>query len=326
MGVTALGGAAVAWPLAAQSQPAAKATRIGFLSPVTFAPGSTGGNLAESVIKHLGQFGYKTGVNLEVEKRAAEGHLERLPSLARELVDKKVALIIVHSYPAAAAARQATLSIPVVILNAGDPVKTGLVLSLARPGGNVTGVSDVAAELAPKRLELLKEMTPSLQRVAMLWNAGDLGMTTRYDASAAAARQLGVVVQSLGVREPDDFEAAFAAMNKEMPDGLLMVADSLTFLNRKRVYDFASKNRLPTVFEAENFIRDGGLMSYGPELSESQEVVARLVLRILRGSRPDDLPMEQPTHFRLVMNLKTAKALDLTIPPTLLARADEVIE
>ena len=319
-----VGGAATAWPLVAHAQLATKpVARVGFLTPVSFAPGTAGGNLADVVIHRLEQLGYK---NLEIEKRAAESHLERLPGLAGELLDKKVGVIVANSYPAAAAAQRATKTVPIVIVSAGDPVKTGLVVSLAHPGGNVTGVSDVAAELAPKRLELLKEMAPGLKRVAMLWNASDLGMTTRYDASAAAAKQLGMVVQPVGVREPDDFELALAAMNREMPDGMLMVADSLTFLNRKRVYEFAAKHRLPTIFEFANFVQDGGLMSYGPDNTESRESVARFVDRILKGARPADLPLEQPTRFRLVINLKAAKALGLTIPSTLLARADEVIE
>ena len=169
-------------------------------------------------------------------------------------------------------------------------------------------------------------MVPGLKRVAMLWNANDIGMTTRYDASAAAAKELGVIVQPLGVREPNDFDEAFAAMNREKPDGLLMVADMLTRLNRKRVYDFAAEHRLPAIYEADIFVRDGGLMSYGPDFAESRESVARIIDRVLKGANPADLPLEQSTHFQLMINLKTAKALGLTVPPTLLARADEVIE
>ena len=319
-----VGGAATVWPLVARAQLATKpAARVGFLTPVSFAPGTNGGTLADAVIHRLEQLGYK---NLEIEKRAAESNLERLPGLVGELLDKKVGVIVANSYPAAAAAQRATKTVPIVIVSAGDPVKTGLVASLAHPGGNVTGVSDVAAELAPKRLELLKEMAPGLKRVAMLWNASDLGMTTRYDASAAAAKQLGMIVQPVGVREPDDFEVALAAMNREMPDGMLMVADSLTFLNRKRVYEFAAKHRLPTIFEFANYVQDGGLMSYGPDNIESRESVARFVDRILKGVRPADLPLEQPTRFRLVINLKTAKALNIVIPPVMLLRADETIE
>ena len=238
----------------------------------------------------------------------------------------KVNVIVTGGYPAAAAAKAGTSTIPVVINNAGDPVKTGLVPSLNRPGGNITGISDVAADLAPKRLEILKEMATSMKRVAMLWNANDRGMTTRYEASAAAAQTLGVTVESLRVREAKDFEEAFAAMDRAKPDGLYMVADMLTSANRKRVYDYAAAHGLPAISEGEGFARDGGLMSYAPDPSETTERAAQLVERILRGVSPADLPVEQPTRFRLVINLKTAKALGITIPPALLARADEVIE
>ncbi|HLI10554.1 MAG TPA: ABC transporter substrate-binding protein [Alphaproteobacteria bacterium] len=317
---------AMAWPLVALAQQAGKVFRIGFLSPIDFAPGSVSGNLANGVVRRLGRLGYALGGNLEVEKRAANTHLERLPGLVQELLARHVSVIVTNSYPAAAAAKQGTSSVPIVISGAGDPVKTHLVDSLARPGGNVTGISDVAAELAPKRLELLKEMVPELRRVAMLWNANDIGMTMRYEASAAAAKELGVTVQPLGVREPNDFDEAFAAMSRERPDGLLMVADMLTGLNRKRVYDYAAAHHLPAIYESENFARDGGLMSYGPDREEDIDRMADLVDRILKGANPAELPLEQPTRFRLVINLKTAKALGLTVPQSILARADEVIE
>ena len=303
-----------------------KLYRVGFLSPGGFAPGTFPGRLTEEIVRQLAQRGFTASANLELVKRGAEGHFERLPGLVAELVAAKVDVIVTFSYPGAAAAKEGTTRIPIVIFGSGDPVKTHLVASLNRPGGNVTGISDVAAELAPKRLECLKEAAPKLQRVAMLWNAKDLGMTMRYEASAAAAKELGVTVQSLGVREPNDFGDAFAAMERDKPDGLLMVADALTFLNRQRVFDFAAEHRLPAIYEGSAFARDGGLMSYGPDENETAERGANLVLRILKGEKPTDLPLEQPTRFRLVINLKTAKALGLTVPPSLLARADEVIE
>jgi putative tryptophan/tyrosine transport system substrate-binding protein len=304
----------------------AKVYRIGFLSPGDFAPGTNPGRLTEEISRHLAQSGFTTGANLELIKRGAAGHFERLPALVAELAAAKVDVIVTFSYPVAAAAKEATSRIPTVIFGAGDPVKTHLVASLNRPGGNVTGISDVAAELAPKRLELLKEAAPKLLRVAMLWNANDLGMTTRYEASAAAAKKLGVTVLSFGVREPDDFGGAFEAMERDKPDGLLMVADALTFLNRKRVFDFAAEHRLPVIYETSVFARDGGLMSYGPDENEAAERGANLVLRVLKGEKPADLPLEQPTRFRLVINLNTARALGLTVPPGLLVAADEVIE
>jgi ABC-type uncharacterized transport system substrate-binding protein len=205
-------------------------------------------------------------------------------------------------------------------------VLTGLVETLARPGGNLTGISDVAAELSTKRLSLLRELVPGLRRVAMLWNADDLGMTLRYRASAEAADAVGIRVQALGVRAPNDFEAAFEAMGADMPDGILMVTDSLTTLNRGRVFAFALEHRVPAIYELAFYVRDGGLMSYGPSLSELFERSAALVDRILKGAKPADLPFELPTRYVLALNLGTAKGIALDIPSSLLARADEVIE
>jgi putative ABC transport system substrate-binding protein len=303
-----------------------KLYRVGLLSPGSFAPSTNPGRLTEEIVRQLAQKGFTAGANLELVKRGADGNFERLPALVAELVAARVDVIVTFSYPVAAAAKQGTSTVPTVIFGAGDPVKTHLVASLNRPGGNVTGISDVAGELAPKRLEFLKEAAPRLQRVAMLWNARDLGMTMRYEASAAVAKELGVTVQSFGVGEPNDFGDAFGAMDRDKPDGLLMVADALTFLNRQRVFDFAAQRRLPAIYETSAFARDGGLMSYGPDESETAERGANLVVRILKGEKPADLPLEQPTRFRLVINLKTAKALGLEVPRTLLARADEVIE
>ncbi|SEC08822.1 putative ABC transport system substrate-binding protein [Rhizobiales bacterium GAS188] len=304
----------------------AKVYRVGFLGAADYAPGSASRNLADGIIRRLGELGYPLGTNLKTEQRGAEWHYERLPVLVAELLASKVDVIVANSYPAAAAAKRGTSTVPIVIIAAGDPVKASLVASLARPGGNITGISDVAAQLAPKRLEFLKETVPTLKRVAMLWNASDLGMTLRYEASAEAAKELGITVQSLGVREPNDFEAAFTAMTSDPPDGILMVSDALTRLNRKLVYDFAAAHRLPAIYEDTFYARDGGLMSYGPDAAESAERAASLVDRILKGTNPADLPLEQPTRIRLAINLKTAKALGLTIPISLLARADEVIE
>jgi len=320
--ITLLGGAVVAWSRAAIAQTPSKVYRVGLLSPLPVADTSPQG---APLIRGLAQHGYALGRNLAFERRAAEGHMDRLPHLVDELVASKVDVIVTISYPAALAAKQGT-TIPIVAFGTGDPVGTGLVESLARPGGNFTGISDVSAELTPKRMELLKTMAPGLRRVAMLWNAADLGMTLRYRASQAGAQAMGLSVQPLGVREPDDFEQAFAAMQRDMPDALLMVTDVLTNLNRQRVFEFAAAHRLPAIYETASYVRDGGLMSYGPDLDESFGRVAALVDRILKGAKPAELPFEQPTRFRLVINLKTAKALGLTIPETLLATADEVIQ
>ena len=324
--ITIIGSAAALWPLSARAQEKGKVYRIGFLNGATYAPGSGPRIFADGLIGRLGSLGYTLGRNLETELRGAEMHQDRLPALLAELLGSKVDVVVTNGYPAAAVAKQGTSTVPIVISGAGDPVKTSLVASFARPGGNITGISDVAAQLAPKRLELLKETAPALRRVAMLWNASDPGMTLRYESSAEAAKELGVAVQSLGVREPNDFETAFAAMTSDPPDGILMVADALTGLYRKSVYDFALAHRLPAIYEDERFVRDGGLMSYGPDAAEVAERAANLVDRILKGARPADLPLEQPTRFRLVINLKTAKALGLAIPQSILARADEAIE
>jgi putative tryptophan/tyrosine transport system substrate-binding protein len=312
---------------ATTGQTAEVSHRVGFLTQGSFTPQSNPGQLADQIIRYLAQDGFAPGADLEIVKRGAGGHPELLPGLVTELVQEKVDLIVTLGYPATAAANRVTAgTVPMVIFNTGDPVKVHLVQSLNKPGGNVTGISDVAGELAPKRLELLKQVAPQLHRVAMLWNAGDLGMTARYEASAEAAAILNITVQPLSVREPNDFDNAFAAMERSMPDGLLIVADPLTALNRQRVFDFAARHHLPAIYESESFVRDGGLMSYGPEMAETAERGASLIGRILRGSKPADLPLEQPTRYHLGINLKAAKALDLAIPPALLATADEVIE
>jgi putative ABC transport system substrate-binding protein len=321
--ITLLGGAAAAWPLAARAQSPAQVYRIGLLS--------TGAALADTspqgapLIRGLAQHGYALGRNLALERRGSSAQTDRLPILFDELAASRVDVIITFGYPAALVAKQKG-TFPTVASGAGDPVSTGLVDSLARPGGNITGISDVSAELTPKRMELLKQMAPTLKRVAMLWNAADLGMTMRYRASEIGANALGISVQPLGVREPDDFEQAFSAMDREKPDAILMVTDSLTVLNRKRVFEYAAAHRLPAIYEFDFLVRDGGLMSYGPDFDENFARVAALVDRILKGTKPADLPFEQPTRFKFAINVKTAKALGLEVPTALLATADEVIE
>jgi putative ABC transport system substrate-binding protein len=257
--------------------------------------------------------------------RGALGKIDRLPELIKQLNGAGAEVVVTIGYPAALAAKESGIA-TVLAAGAGDPVATGLVRTLAHPGGNVTGISDDAAALSTKRLGLLMEMTPRLRRVAMLWNKDDLGMSLRYEASAKAARSIGAEVQPLGVREPNDFDEAFAAMNREPPDAILMVSDSLTLLNRKRVIDFAAERRIPAIYESEAIADDGGLMSYGADARESFDRVANLVQRIFEGAKPADLPVEQPTRYRFVINLKTAKAINLTVPSTLLAFADTVIE
>jgi ABC-type uncharacterized transport system substrate-binding protein len=317
-----LRGAAVAWPCAVLAQAPAKVSRLGVLSGGV--PVADASPVGAALLRGLAQHGYTLGRNLELERRGAEGHPDRLPHLVHDLVASHVEAIVTVGYPPALAAKQGT-TLPVVAINAGDPVSTGLVESLARPGGHLTGISDVSADLTPKRMELLTQLVPTLRRVAMLWNAADLGMTLRYRASEAGAQAMGLSVQPLGVREPDEFEQAFAAMQRERPDAILMVTDTLTLLNRTRVFAFAAAHQLPAIYEFDYLVRDGGLLSYGPDQDESFSRVAALVDRILTGTKPADLPFEQPTRFRLVINLKTAQDLGLSIPPLLLFQADEVI-
>jgi putative ABC transport system substrate-binding protein len=265
------------------------------------------------------------GQNLVLEARGAAGNVALIPQLMSELKTAGVDAVVTVGYPAAAAAKVSGLP-TVIALGSGDPVATGLVDGLARPGGNVTGIADDSASLSTKRLSLLKQALPQLKKVAMLWNRNDLGMSMRYDASAKAAQATGVVVQALGVRAPDDFKEAFDAMTRDKPDAILMVSDSLTNLNRKRVIDFAAEHRLPAIYESDMIVRDGGLMSYAADTAESFDRAAALVDRIFKGAKPADLPFEQPTRFRFVLNLKTAKSIELEVPPTVSALADEVIE
>jgi putative ABC transport system substrate-binding protein len=273
----------------------------------------------------LAKRGYLLGQNLIHEARGASGKLELVPMLMQELKAASVDVVVTLGYPAAAAAKAS--GVPTVLASgSGDPVKTGLVESLARPGGNVTGIADDASILSTKRLSLLATLLPRLRRVAMLWNKDDLGMSMRYETSANAAQGVGITVQPLGVREPDDFNEAFAAMTRDPPDAILMVSDSLTVLNRKRVIDYAAAHHLPAIYEADSIVRDGGLMSYGADTRESFDRAAAMVDLILKGAKPAELPVEQPTRYQFVVNLKTAKSIGLEIPATLMALADEVIE
>jgi putative tryptophan/tyrosine transport system substrate-binding protein len=300
------------------AQPPAKVSRIGVLSPGCLPPSPT----LDVLLQGLRDLGYVDGQTVAIEWRYSEGRAERFPDLAAELVRLPVDLIVAISTPAALAAKHATSTIPIVMVYVADPVGTGLVTSLGRPGGNLTGVSDMATDLSAKRLELLKEAVPRLSRVAVLWNAADPGMVLRFREIETAARALGVTLQSLEVRAPDELERAFTAMIQERPDGLFVVAEVLTLAHRCRVLDFAAKNRLPAIYEFGVFAREGGLMAYGPKLTDSFERGAYYVDKIVKGTKPADLPVEQPLNFELVINLKTAEALGLTIPQHLLLLAD----
>ena len=322
--IASLAGTITAWPFAGLAQTASKVYRIGILNTNPLPPES---GVGAAILRALSKRGYMPGRNVALEMRAGGDHSEQLPQLAKDLVASKVDLILTFSYPAVAAAKNATTTIPIVTTAAGgDPVSLGLVKSLSRPGGNITGVSDMAIQLAPKRLELLKDMVPTLRTVAVLFNKDDLGMTLRYQGIVDAARTMGIRVQPLGVREPDDFDEAFASMARDPPDAILMVSDILTFLNRRRVYEFAAEHRLPAAYERANYVRDGGLSAYSPDLDEIYDRATSLIDRILRGDKPANLPFERPTRFHISINLKTAKALGITVPASVIARADDVIE
>jgi len=320
--LTFIAGAAVFGPRVSSAQPA-KVFRLGTLGPG--APFNDKSPYGSILIRVLADQGYTLGQNLAFESYGALGQVSKLPGILQEMKANKVDAIVVIGYPTAMAAKATNIP-TVVAFGGGDPVATGLVDGLARPGGNITGISDVAATLSTKRLSLLKQLDGKLQRVAMLWNKDDLGMSMRYEASAKAAQSLGVTVMALGVRAPDDFNEAFAAMDRERPGAILMVSDSLTTLNRKRIFDFAAERKIPAIYEYDFMARDGGLMSYGPDLKESFERAGDMVSRIFKGARPADLPFEQPTRYPFVVNLKTAKATGIELPSNLVALADEVIE
>jgi putative tryptophan/tyrosine transport system substrate-binding protein len=296
--------------------------RVGYLSagsPITDDSPTSG-----PVINSLKRLGWIEGSTIQFERRAANGEFSRLPSLVDELVAEGVQAILTSGFPAVAACKGAP--VPAIASGAGDLVALGLVESFHHPGGNITGISDLAGELAPKRLSLLKEMSPSIRKVAMLWNGADRAMGERYQLSAASASSLDLTVQALSVRESHDFDAAFAKMEHDPPDAGFMVVDGLTGSNRKRVIQFAATHRIPFMYEGDFIVRDGGLLSYGPDLAEVGERQASLLDKILHGANAGDLPFERPTLFTLAVNVKTAKALGLVIPPTILARADEVVE
>jgi putative ABC transport system substrate-binding protein len=317
--ITLLGGAA-AWPLAARAQEAGSKHTVGILS----ASGTP--TLNTVFIASLSELGWVEGKNVVFEHRYADNRLERLPGLAADLVRLKVDVIAAAGTLAPLAAKQASSTIPIVMTAAGDPLGSGLIASLARPGGNVTGMSLMAPDLGGKRLELLKEVLPRLARVAVLWNAANPYSALVFKETQAAGRTLGIEVQSLEVRAPDDFDAAFEAARRQRPDALITVEDPLTVTYRQRVADFTAEQQLPSLHGVREFAAAGGLMSYGASLADLFQRAAGYVDKILRGAKPADLPVQQPSKFELVINLKTAKALGLTVPLTLQASAEEVIE
>ena len=320
-----LTGGLLAAPLAVEAQPAGKVPRIGFLV-ASSASDSAYARLIEAFRQGLRDLGYVEGRNIVIEYRYADEKYERLPTLAAELVRLKVDVIVSHGTPGPLAAKQATSTIPIVMTSAGNPVGSGLVSSLARPGGNITGLSLMVPELGGKRLQLLKEILPGLSRVAVLWNAANPYASLVAREMEATAKTLGVQLQSLVVRGSDDFEGALAAATTGRAGALTAVEDPLTITKRKQIVDFAAKSRLPAIYGVKEFVDAGGLMSYGVHLADLYRRAAAYVDKILKGAKPADLPVQQPTKFEFVINLKTARALGLEIPPGLLAIADEVIE
>jgi putative tryptophan/tyrosine transport system substrate-binding protein len=315
----------LALAVVAQAQQAKKVPRIGYLVASDPATDST---RFEAIRLALRELGYIEGQNIAIEHRYAEGKRGRQPELAAELVHLKVDIILTSGgEPLVRAAKNATKTIPIVMVGGGlDPVEAGLVESLARPGGNVTGITNLDRELGGKRLQLLKEALPNVARVAVLYEPANPASARELKLVQTAARALGLTVGSWEVRDAEGFEKAFAALNKERPDGLYVLQGPLMRDNRKRIVDLALKSRLPSMYSYREAVEAGGLMYYGADLADSYRRVALYVDKILKGAKPADLPVEQPTKFELVINLKTAKQIGVTIPQSILYRADKVIK
>jgi putative ABC transport system substrate-binding protein len=313
-----LGGAAASWPLTARAQrQPAKSPRIGIIDD---AP------IWDHFRQALRGLGYIEGQNIAIEYRSAEGQPDRLATVASDLAHLPVDVIVTSGSAASHAAQQATPTIPVVMIAIGDPVRAGLVASLARPGGNITGNTILGTEMSAKRLQLLKEVIPGTSRVAFLWNPNNASHLAYLEEWRAVAPALDVKLLFVQVRSSDQFDSAFAAMLQERPDGFYMTADPFHLSHIGWIMDFLAKNRLPAMYVVKENVVAGGLMSYGPSLPDLYRRAAGYVHKILQGTKPADLPVEQPVKFELVINLKTAKAIDLTIPESFLLRADGVIE
>ena len=316
-----LGVPLVAVPLIADAQHGGKGPRIGILSG-----GAPGSRNVQVLLEALRDVGLAEGRGAAFEIRYTEGRTDRFAAFAAELVKLPVDILITAGTPGAIAAKQATSTIPVVMVAVSDPVGSQLVASLGRPGGNITGLSLLAPELSAKRLDLLKQALPPVARVAVLWNVANEGMMLRYRETQTAARALSVTLESVGVRTPDDFADAFERMTKSRPEALLVLADTVTIGQGKSIVQFAEAHRIPAIYEQRSFVDAGGLMAYGIDMSDQYRRAASYVDRILKGAKPADLPVEQPKKFELVINLKVAKNLGLTIPSSLLGRADHVIQ
>jgi putative ABC transport system substrate-binding protein len=323
--IALLGGAtafSISWPLTAQAQPG-KVWRVGMLD--TTSAQLNAPNL-DAFRRGLRQLGYVEGQNLAIDYRSADGRLEQIPQLAAELVRRNVDVIVTRGTPSALAAKHATATIPIVMAAIGEPVETGLVASLARPGGNVTGLSAFVTELVAKRVELLKEVLPRIARLALLDNMSNGSVPPQWEETKRAARALAIEPQLLDVRKPEELDRAFDAAVAQRADALSIGNDSVVIASRRRVAELAEKFRLPAIYATREFVDSGGLLSYAAHYPDLYRRAAAYVDKIFKGEKPADLPVEQPTKFEMVVSLKAAKAIGLEFPPLLLARADEVIE
>jgi putative ABC transport system substrate-binding protein len=319
--ISLVGGATLMWPLVARGQ--SKIPRVGFMSNSTEALEA---NLVGSFRDGLRELGYEEGRNIAVEYRWADGNYDRFPALVAELIAAKVDVIVTAGTPAAMAVKRATTTVPLVMVAVGDPIGTGLVKNLARPEGNITGLSSIAPDLEGKRLQLLRDVVPKLSYVAMLYNSFNPFHDASMRQARAAAPNLSIKLQPYDVRKSEDLDGVFTAIRNDRPDALLILADRVFLHNRQRMMDFATEQRLPSVNAYEELVEAGGLMSYGPSYEDMHKRAAIYVDKILKGAKPASLPIEQPTKFTFVINLKTAKALGVTVPPQLFGIADRLIE
>jgi len=319
--IIGLVGTAAAWPRAAGAQPIKKTRSLGLL-----LPGPPEARMGTAMRDRLRELGYTEGRDILLEARWAGGKMERLDDLALELARLQLDAIIAYTTPGAIAARKATTTIPIVFLFVGDPVGAGVVPNLAHPGGNATGILLLATELSGKRLEILLELAPKTSHVAMLWNDANTGMVLRAREAQDAAAKLRVAIKSVGVHDLISFDSAFSMIDSESIDALLTLVDPFTIEHRKRIVDFAAQRRLPAIYEASEFVESGGLISYGPNLPVIERRAAEYVDKIFKGAKPADLPVEQPTKFEMVINMKTANALNLSISQSVMMRADQVLE
>ena len=319
--ITFLGSIAAAWPLAGSAQ--SKIARIGFMGNSTAALEA---NLVDAFREGLREQGYEEGHNIVIEYRWADGKYDQFPALVAELIAAKVDAIVTAGTPAALAVKRATTTVPLVMVAVGDPVGTGLVPSLARPGGNLTGLSSIAPDLEGKRLQLLREVVPALSHVAMFINSLNPFHVSSMRQARAAAQAMGIKLQLHDIRKSEDLDDAFAAIRKERPDALLILADRIFLHNRERMMDFTKEQRLPNVNAYKELVEVGGLMSYGPSYEDMHKRAAIYIDKILKGAKPADLPIEQPSKFTFIVNLEAAKALGVTVPSQLLGLADQLIE